>query len=201
MIASSPVFARGTPPDTGASIRSAPNSRTRSASSCVTVGSPELISMTTAPGRNPAISVSSPVASTWRTMALVGSMVMTTSDFAARSRRLSGAKPPTCWTKLSATSRRASLTLSVKPARCRHAAIGQPMLPTPTKPTLGFPGGLSAMLLGGLRLLGVDLLEHLRGGLEGIEAGRNAAIDPRLQQDLLDLVARHAVGQRAAYVQ
>ena len=47
---------------------------------CVTEGTPELISITMVPGRMPANTLSSPLASTWSTMALVGSMVTTTSD-------------------------------------------------------------------------------------------------------------------------
>ena len=83
MIANSPVFARGTPPDTGASIMWPPSSITRSASICVTDGTPELISITTVPGFMPAITLSLPLASTCSTIALVGSMVITTSDAAA----------------------------------------------------------------------------------------------------------------------
>ncbi len=137
MIASSPVFARGTPPDTGASIMCEPTSFTRSASNCVTDGTPELISITTVPGLMPAMIVSSACASTRSTIVLVGSMVITTSDSAASCRSVSGASPPICCTKLFATSRRESLTCTVNPARTRQAAIGHPMLPTPTKPTLG----------------------------------------------------------------
>jgi len=83
----------------------------------------------------PANRLSSPSASTRSTITLVGSMVTITSDPAASSRRLSAAKPPTCWTKLLATCRRESLILTLKPAFTRQAAIGQPMLPAPTKPT------------------------------------------------------------------
>ena len=137
MIASSPVFARGTPPETGASIMWLPSSITRSARSCVTDGTPELISITTVPGFMPAITLSSPLASTCSTIMLVGSMVITTSDAAASWRSVSGASPPICCTKLFATSRRESFTCTVKPAFTRQAAIGQPMLPTPMKPTLG----------------------------------------------------------------
>ena len=83
MIASSPVFARGTPPDTGASIMWQPSSIIRSASVCVIDGTPEHISITTVPGFMPAITASSPFASTRSTIVFVGSMVITTSDAAA----------------------------------------------------------------------------------------------------------------------
>ena len=78
----------------------------------------------------------------WQTFLLVGSIVTTTSDRSANSFSVSGAKPPTCWTKLLATSRRESLMLTGNPAFTRQAAIGQPILPAPMKPTLC----LSAML-------------------------------------------------------
>ncbi len=110
---------------------------TRSASSCVTDGTPELISITTVPGFIPATTLSSPPIRTCSTITLVGSMVITTSDAAPSWRNVSGASPPICCTKLLATSRRESLTCTVKPAFTRQAAIGQPMLPTPTNPTLG----------------------------------------------------------------
>src|SRR5208337_629452 len=152
---------------------------------------PELISITTLPGSRPANTLSSPRPSTAATMALVGSMVITTAEAAANWRRLSGAVPPICWTKLSATSRRESLTWTGKPARTRQAAIGQPMLPTPTKPTVGRGDDTSAI---GSALRAVDFLEHFRGDLERLQAGRDAAIGADLHQDLLDLVARHAVG-------
>ena len=103
----------------------------------MTDGTPELISITTVPGFMPAMIVSSPVASTCSTILLVGNMVMTTSDAAASCFSVSGASPPTCWAKLFATSRRELLTCTEKPACTRQAAIGQPMLPTPTNPTLG----------------------------------------------------------------
>jgi hypothetical protein len=111
---------------------------TRSARTCVTDGTPELISITTVPGFMPASTLSSPFASTCSTMTLVGNMVITTSDADASCFSVSGAVPPICCTKLLATSRRASLTCTEKPAFTRHDAMGQPMLPTPTKPTVGW---------------------------------------------------------------
>src|ERR1700744_963008 len=55
-----------------------PSSITRSARSCVTEGTPELISITTVPGFMPAAIVSSPPTRTFSTMELVGNMVITT---------------------------------------------------------------------------------------------------------------------------
>src|SRR3954464_14253399 len=45
------------------------------------------------------------------------------------------------------------------------------------------------------------VLEHVARGLEGVEAGRDTAIDRDLQEDLLDLLLAEAVGQRAVDVQ
>jgi hypothetical protein len=50
-------------------------------------------------------------------------------------------------------------------------------------------------------LRAVDFLEHLGGDLERFQAGRNAAIGSDLHQNLLDLVARDAVGQGGAQVE
>ena len=50
-------------------------------------------------------------------------------------------------------------------------------------------------------LRAVDFLEDLRGDTERFQAGGYAAIGADLQQDLLDLVARHAVAQRSAQMQ
>ncbi len=137
MIASCPVFARGTPPDTGASIITPPSAATFSARAWVCEGTPELISIITVPGFMPAKMLSSPALSTRSTIALVGNMVTITSDAPASCASVSGAVPPICCTKLFATSCRASATFTVKPALTRQAAIGQPMLPTPTKTTVG----------------------------------------------------------------
>src|SRR5579884_1500084 len=51
------------------------------------------------------------------------------------------------------------------------------------------------------RLFGVLVLQDLAGDAEAFERRRHAAIDRRLQQDLLDLFARDAVVERAADVQ
>src|SRR6266446_443600 len=54
-----------------------------------------------------------------------------------------------------------------------------------------------------LRTTALDptFLEDVAGGLEGVEAGRDAAIDGDLQEDLLDLLLGEAVGQRAVDMQ
>ena len=108
-----------------------PASATRSARRRVAPGSPDVMSMTTVPGRRVASISSNAVP----TAVLVGSMVITTSLRPASSARPAGVRPPTCWAKLSACARRASATCNAKPAPTSRAAIGQPMLPMPTKPT------------------------------------------------------------------
>ena len=102
MIASCPVRARETPPETGASINTPPSSATRAASALVSAGTPEVMSITTVPGRRvlPMLSSTSPTA------ALVGSMVTMMSEAAARACIVSGAAPPTDWANFSAWMRR-----------------------------------------------------------------------------------------------
>src|SRR5580704_11377554 len=128
----------------------------------------------------PANTLSSPPVNTCSTITLVGSMVTTISDPAASCFSVSGAVPPCCCTKLFATSRRESLISTGKPAFTRQAAIGQPMLPTPMKPTVGLLSGI------------IDFLEHFGRDLERFQARRDAAVSTNLHQDFLDLVPRHA---------
>ncbi len=109
MMASSPVLARETPPDTGASIITPPAAATRAASARVSPGAPDVMSTTTVPGF---IAGSSPSSAT-PTAALVGSMDTIRSDPAASCAGVSGTLPPTCCAKLSAAMRRWSASSSV----------------------------------------------------------------------------------------
>ncbi|MNT38711.1 hypothetical protein D3C72_1749180 [compost metagenome] len=134
MMDSSPVRARGTPPDTGASTICPPASATAWASRWVWAGTPELISTTTLPARRPASTPSAPL-STCSTMPLVGSMVTMMSLCAASAAQVAAACPPTSCANLSAWPGTASNTVTAKPACTSRAAIGQPMLPMPISPT------------------------------------------------------------------
>ncbi|MNL32385.1 hypothetical protein D3C87_1542310 [compost metagenome] len=90
MMDRSPVRARGTPPDTGASTISPPAAATACASRWVCAGTPELMSTTTLPGRSAASTPCSPL-STCSTMALVGSIVKMRSAWAASSAQVAAA--------------------------------------------------------------------------------------------------------------
>ena len=84
MIASEPSTARFTPPDTGASIRAMPFAASSSARRRVSIGADELMSMTSAPGCSASAAPLLP-SSASRTIAPLGSMVMTTDVPAAAS--------------------------------------------------------------------------------------------------------------------
>ena len=134
MTASSPVTARGTPPDTGASTIRTPSGCRPAASSSVSDGSDELISTSSAPSRRAAPIPQPSIAS--RTIAPLGSIV-TTRPAGANASGEAAATAPGCsaanWSCFAASMSR---TTSRKPAACRFLAIGQPMLPRPTKPTV-----------------------------------------------------------------
>ncbi|MDT4828418.1 hypothetical protein FQZ97_618020 [compost metagenome] len=151
MIASSPVRARGTPPDTGASTISLPAAATAWASRCVCAGTPELMSTTTLPGRRPANTPWSPP-STCSTMALVGSMVKMMSACAASSAQVAAACPPTSLANCSAWPGTASKTVTAKPACTSRAAMGQPMLPMPIRPTRAWGAFIGLPSCGALML-------------------------------------------------
>ena len=192
MMARSPVFARGTPPETGASIIATPRAARSAAISRVLPGWPLVMSMTSVPlASTGAIS-----AATSATCLLVGTMVTTQSAPLAASAGPAAALPPTSVTNFAAWPGRASQTVTSKPAFTRLAAIGQPMLPMPMKAT---------DLIGGhahfVPRQGAFLDQHLMRRLEGVEPGGDAAIGRRVQQGRLDLLDRHAVGQRALDVQ
>ena len=111
MMASSPVLARGTPPDTGASTMCAPAAATCSARARVMVGTPELISTTTASLRSPASMPFGP-SRTACTIALVGRIVMMMSEAAASSRFDAATVPPNSLTNSLARSAEASTICS-----------------------------------------------------------------------------------------
>ena len=92
MIASSPLRARATPPETGASIIATPAAASRSARLRVTAGTPEVMSMTTQP-RLRALSACS---TTSLTSVLVGKLVTSTSAPVAGPLVLNRALPSGC---------------------------------------------------------------------------------------------------------
>ena len=93
MMDSSPVWARGTPPDTGASTTWTPRGSSAAASRSVSAGSAELISTTSAPGRSAAPIPQPRIASA--TIAPLGSMV-TTMSAAAKSAGAPAVTLPGC---------------------------------------------------------------------------------------------------------
>ena len=74
--------------------------------------------------------------STSLTCVLVGKMVISTSAPAATAAAPSPARPPTSAANRAARPLTASATATWNPARTRFAAMGQPMFPMPTKPTV-----------------------------------------------------------------
>src|SRR5579864_616616 len=139
---------------TGASIHSQPRAAVAAASRSVTSGSMVLMSMT-APWRRRCARTPSGPATTCSTIAEVGSIVITTSLPAATAATVGAARAPR-----SASARTGagftSCTRREKPLRHRLAAIGRPMLPSPTKPIVSAE-------------LDADIL-HLRVTDEGLEA-------------------------------
>ncbi len=132
MIARSPVLARGTPPETGASIIATPRLASSAAISRVLAGWPLVMSMTSVP----LASVGPISAATSATCLLVGTMVMTQSAPAAAALASAAALPPTSATNCAARPGVTSQTVTSKPAFTRLAAIGQPILPMPAKAML-----------------------------------------------------------------
>ena len=130
MIASVPISAPGTPPDTGASIHSIPaSSFSRAAMSRVASGWIEEKSTRTEPLRAPlAIPVSPKTAS--RTAAVSVRHMNTMSDFAATSAALAPRVAPRC-TSGSAFSAVRFQTVTGLPASISRVAIGAPIRPVP----------------------------------------------------------------------
>src|SRR6185437_14202670 len=93
----------------------------------------------------------------------------------------------------------ASATARRYPAAISRSAIGRPMLPRPTKPMRGLAVIIRARAAA--LLLAVDLGEDLARRAEGVDRGGHAGIDPGLQEDLGDLLARDAVVERAPDMQ
>ena len=90
-----------------------------------------------------------------------------------------------------------SLSNPIPHTRLRRAvpAIGSPMWPRPTKPTVA-PGSRGAGGSGS----GTLLLDHALCDAEGLQRGRHPAVDGGLQQRLADLLLGGAVVERAADV-
>ncbi len=123
MIASSPVRARDTPPETGASINTPPALRTVSAIRRVSAGTPELISMTMVRGRKAAQAPVSPCI-TRATIVLVGNMVIRISAPWATSAGVSAEVAPISDAKARIRSADTSFTINLYPAAASRAAIG-----------------------------------------------------------------------------
>src|SRR5580693_8409153 len=125
---------RGTPPDTGPSTIRTPNGCRPAASSSVSDGSDELISTSSAPSRRAAPIPQPSIAS--RTIAPLGSIVTTRPAGVNASGEAAATAPGCSAANRSCFAASMSRTTSRKPAACRFLAIGQPMLPRPTKPTV-----------------------------------------------------------------
>src|SRR5690606_13822840 len=119
-------------------------------------------------------------------------MVMTRSTARPSPASVAAASAPCSWAKRRARSRSTSKMTRSRPARAKLAAIGQPILPMPMKPTLGdSPPAAIALVL-------AHLLEHFGRRAEGADRARNAAIDDGMHQQLANFLLGHPVGQRAA---
>ncbi len=133
MMASSPVLARDTPPETGASIRAMPCSAALPARIRVASGTPLDISTMREPCASAENAPSGP-SSTAATTALEGSMVTRMSQPSAAAAGVSAARAPIAAAMRCVRAASASCTASRKPAAARRAAIGSPMAPSPMKP-------------------------------------------------------------------
>src|SRR5512137_1246585 len=96
------------------------------------MGEMELMSTTVVPGRNPSATPPGPK-STASTSGVSGTIVMTTSERAATSFPPEQATPPLA--SRSAGTGFRSWRKSLCPAPARLAAMGRPMIPSPTNPT------------------------------------------------------------------
>ena len=134
MIVSVPSCAFGEEPVTGASSRAM--SRVASSAPIARVRRGAIVDMSThsAPGAAPCATPSSP-SSTARTWSPSTTMLITTSLAAPTSAGEPATVPPCSATHASAVARVRLKTVSSWPARARLAAIREPMIPSPTKPT------------------------------------------------------------------
>src|SRR5919197_1849598 len=134
MIVSVPSSARGAEPVTGASTSDSPRSARRAPIARDCDG--EIVDMSTqsVPGAARSAAPSSPrsIASTWSPSTTI---VMTTSAAAAASAGVPATAAPCSAAKASALARVRLKTVSSCPARLTFAAIREPMIPKPMKPT------------------------------------------------------------------
>src|SRR3990172_3730724 len=129
MIESVASLAPPSPPDTGASSRSAPTSAQRSARATKAEGSCVPMSTTISPARAPARSPRGP---------------SSTASTAARSAGSRAARAPATTSFFTGPSER-YWTTSGNPAHRMLRAIGRPMMPRPMNPTRTGPGADAAM--------------------------------------------------------
>ena len=134
MIVSVPSRAFGEEPVTGASSSDRP--RAASSAPIARVWAGEIVDMSThsVPGAAPSATPRSP-SSTSRTWSPSTTIVMTISLAAPTSAGASTTVPPCSPAHASAVARVRLKTVSSWPARARFAAIREPMMPSPTKPT------------------------------------------------------------------
>src|SRR5690606_40645794 len=123
---------------------------------------------------------------TRRTTSPSGSMVMTTSEAAARSRRVLARRPPRSWTNRAATSSFASSTVTGNPASTRRPAMSQPIFPNPTKPTVYTARSTCPALP-------FEFLDGFGRNAEAVHGCGHAAVDGHLQEHLADLLFGAAV--------
>ena len=133
MTAMVPSMALGSPPETGASMKSTPSFSRRSAKSRLASGAMELMSMTALPAERPSAMPFSEnrAASTLGEFCII---VMTTSDCSATSLPDVPATAPAStrpWTRSAFRSN----AMTLWPALRTFLAIGVPMMPRPMKPT------------------------------------------------------------------
>src|SRR5690349_14774618 len=127
-----PAAASAVLPETGTSRKLAPWRAASAASSRAARGPIVLMSMTTAPSRQPASTPPSP-ASTDCTAAASASMVITTSQAAASPAGDSASVAPAAASGAALAAVRFH-TVSGAPLAARRSAIGRPMCPRPMKP-------------------------------------------------------------------
>ncbi|MNQ91950.1 hypothetical protein D3C85_1073520 [compost metagenome] len=141
MMASVPLAALATAPDTGASIRVMPASCSNGARRSVSAGLDEPMSISVAPRASSAArpGPSSPPSITALVMALLGSIVMITVQ-SARSASVSAgcSVTPQAGCVFRRSSRRGSRSwawILIPCAPARFSSIGRPIIPRPTNPS------------------------------------------------------------------
>src|SRR5919202_1480882 len=134
MIVSVPSSARGEEPVTGASTNPIPRSWRAAPIRRVSAGAIVDMSTQSAPSLAPATTPSSP-SRTSSTCAPSTTIVITTSLRAPTSAGVAASAAPCSLANASARERVRLWTISSQPARARFAAMREPMIPSPMKPT------------------------------------------------------------------